>query len=67
METKFKTNIKCAACIEKVTPELNDTVGQENWSVDLGSPDRILSVKGEVDQEQLKSALTKVGYKAEPV
>jgi hypothetical protein len=39
MNTKtFKTNIKCSACVEKVTPPLNATVGEGKWSVDLINP-----------------------------
>jgi copper chaperone CopZ len=68
MNTKtFKTNIKCSACVEKVTPPLNATVGEGKWSVDLINPSRILTVEGEVDEAKMKAALEKVGYKAETI
>jgi copper chaperone len=63
---KFKTTIKCGACVEKVTSSLNETVGQENWQVDLTSPERILTVQSDtVSPEKVVETLSKVGYKAE--
>ncbi len=68
METlQFKTTIKCSGCIEKVTPYLNETVGENNWEVDLQNPQKVLTIS---DAEQIKSdevveALAKAGYKGE--
>jgi copper chaperone CopZ len=62
---KFKTNIKCSACVAKVTIPLNETVGEGKWSVDLTNPSRILSVDGRVNETKMKEALEKVGYTAE--
>ena len=66
METKFKTNIKCDGCIAKVTPSLNEAVGQNNWKVDLANPSKILTVETD-DKNKIIKALEKVGYKAEPI
>ena len=65
--TKFKTNIKCDACIEKVTPSLNEAVGANHWHVDITNPSKILSVEGENMEAKIKEALEKVGYKAERI
>jgi copper chaperone len=62
---KFKTNIKCSACVATVTPYLNDSVGEGKWTVDLASPERILSVDSETDPTSIQEALKKAGYKAE--
>jgi len=69
METvKFKTNIKCSGCIATVTPALNELVGQDKWEVDLQSPDKILTIStDEASTQDIKQAVEKVGYKAEPV
>lgn len=65
-EIKFKTNINCDACVSKVTPVLNGNGEIEKWDVDLGSPDRILTVATSgLDEEELVYSLKKVGYKAE--
>lgn len=61
---KFKTNIKCSACVAKVTPYLNESVGAENWKVDTNSPEKTLTVV-EGDEAQVKEALERAGYKAE--
>lgn len=67
METvQFKTNIKCSGCIATVTPALNEVAGQDNWEVDLETPDKILTVSADtIDKSQIKKAIEKAGYKAE--
>ncbi len=68
METiKFKTNIKCSGCIEKVTPHLNEAVGEDNWNVDISNPSKILSVSGETSESKVKDAVEKAGFKIEKV
>ena len=64
METiKFKTNIKCSGCVEKVGPLLNELTGENNWEVDLESPDRILSVNNnDIEVEKIIEAIKKLGY-----
>ena len=62
---KFKTNIKCSACVAKVTPALDQLLGEGNWSVDLQHPDRLLEVPDNTRIEALAEALTPDGYKAE--
>ncbi|WPP48602.1 heavy-metal-associated domain-containing protein [Catalinimonas niigatensis] len=63
---QFKTNIKCNGCIAAVKPHLNEAVGEEHWKVDLNSPDRILTVEAE-DEQQVKEAVQKAGYQAEKI
>ncbi|MFZ5972028.1 MAG: heavy-metal-associated domain-containing protein [Bacteroidota bacterium] len=66
METlRFSSNIKCDGCIAKVTPHLNATVGEQNWEVDLTTPNKILTVAGDVTEAQVKEAVQKAGYKIE--
>jgi copper chaperone len=64
---KFKTNIKCDACVSKVTPSLNEVAGEQSWQVDLTDPNRTLTISGPVDEQRLKKSLEKVGYRAERV
>lgn len=62
-ELKFKTSIKCTGCLDKVTPELNNTKGIENWEVDLKNPDKILTVKTNTATESdVVKAVKKVGF-----
>ncbi|MEO7992373.1 MAG: heavy metal transport/detoxification protein [Chryseolinea sp.] len=64
---KFKTNIKCDACIAKVTPGLNEAVGADNWQVDISNPAKVLTINDEQKEAKVKEALAKVGYKAERI
>ncbi|MFD1140834.1 heavy-metal-associated domain-containing protein [Larkinella insperata] len=65
---KFKTNIKCSGCVAKVTPFLNEAVGEDNWEVDTENPDKILTVAAEgVSADQVKTAIENAGYKAQPL
>jgi copper chaperone len=67
MKTKqFKTNIMCGSCIQKVTPVLNETLGENNWKVDIQNPKKILTVSTEgINENDVVKAVEKAGYKAE--
>jgi copper chaperone CopZ len=62
---QFKTNIKCAACIEKVTPLLNDAIGSGNWHVDTSTPTKTLTIQTDTPESTINQALNQKGYKAE--
>ena len=63
---EVKTNIMCSSCVAKVTPALNEAVGQTNWKVDTLNPKKVLTVTTEnLDEEQIIKAIEKTGYKAE--
>jgi len=65
---ELKTNIMCGSCIAKVTPSLNETVGESNWKVDTQNPGKILTVTtDELNEEAVIEAVKKAGYKAEKV
>lgn len=67
METlKFKTNINCMSCVSKVTNKLNETVGENNWSVDINDPEKTLTVSCEtVTAEMVEDAVKATGFRAE--
>lgn len=68
METlKFKTDIKCSGCLSKVTPFLNEAVGEDNWEVDIQNPEKTLTVVGQTKKEKVKEAVQKAGFKAENI
>ncbi|HTF21390.1 MAG TPA: heavy metal-associated domain-containing protein [Chryseolinea sp.] len=64
---KYKSTIQCTGCIAKVTPVLDEVVGKGQWSVDLTSPARTLTIEPDVPAEIVAKALAQVGYKAEPI
>jgi copper chaperone CopZ len=58
----------CSACIAKVTPTLNEILGEANWKVDIQNPKKILTVQTEeLDSRDVIKAVEKAGYKAEKV
>ena len=65
---KLKTNVMCGSCIAKITPVLNEMVGEGNWKVDTIDPKKILTVNSDsINEDQVINALGKVGYKAEVI
>lgn len=61
----FKTNIKCTGCVAKVTPFLNEAVGDKNWQVDYNNPQKILSVETEKQADEIIKVVERAGFKAE--
>lgn len=65
---KFKTNINCGGCVEKVAAALDAEPGICHWDVDTTSKDRILSVHPEgITKEQVMDAVQKSGFNIEPI
>jgi len=65
---KFKTNINCAGCVAKVTPILNQTVGENGWQVDTTQPDKPLTITNEsVNATTVMEAIKKTGFTIEAV
>ncbi|QDH78831.1 heavy metal transport/detoxification protein [Echinicola soli] len=63
---KLKTNIKCAGCIEAITPKL-DALPNSEWKVDLDDPQKKLTVTGNATEAQVKAALKAAGYQGEAI
>jgi copper chaperone len=64
---QFKSNIKCAACIEKVTLALNEVVGVGKWQVDTATPAKVLTIQTDTSEAVINEALKQKGYKVEGV
>lgn len=64
-ERKFKTSAKCMGCVNAIAAKLNNVVSQENWSIDLTSPDRVLTVKSDAADGDIVKAVTEAGFKIE--
>jgi copper chaperone len=63
---ELKTNIMCGSCIAKVTPVLNEVVGDNNWHVDITDPRKPLTVTSEhCSEAEVIKAVERAGYKAE--
>lgn len=66
-EIKLKTTIKCSGCIATATPFLNEAVGENNWTVDVQNPDKVLTIKNghSISPENVIKAVQVAGFKAE--
>ncbi len=63
METHtLKTNINCGNCVAKVTPFFNENPHIKSWAVDTQNPDKILTIKGQVTENQVIELVTKAGF-----
>ncbi len=64
---KFKTNLKCNNCVAKVKTQLDHTAGIHSWSIDLKSPNRILTIEANDKQVviQVEQILKDAGYRSE--
>ena len=66
METlKFKTNINCSGCVAKVTPSLNQTVGEGNWQVDTTDRDKVLTINADIPDAKIVASVKQAGFNIE--
>lgn len=65
---KFKTNINCGSCVASVTPFLNTLDNLDAWKVDTETPDKILEVTiDDEDENAVIEAVQKAGYTIEKI
>jgi hypothetical protein len=64
-EMRFKTNAKCGGCVAAIRSKLGDLMNDSDWSIDLDSPDKILTVKADVSENADKAALANAVFKSE--
>ena len=63
---QFKTNLNCSSCVSKVTTELDEALGANQWSVDTSNSDKILTIKSEkLSEDEVIDIIKKKGFKAE--
>ena len=64
---QFKTNIKCAGCISKATPVLNQKLGEGQWEVDVMTLKKTLTVTTDLNEEEVVEIVKESGFTAEPI
>ena len=62
---RFKTNAKCGGCVARIGETLNKIVPAESWSIDLSTPERILTVTSDLSDGEIVRTVEQAGYKAE--
>jgi copper chaperone CopZ len=67
-EIRFKTSINCGNCVRAVTGFVEEVEGLEEWNVDTGHADKILTVKGAtVDEKAVIEAVEDAGFEIQPL
>jgi len=62
----FTSNIACNGCVSKVKTFLDELEGVIKWEVDIGNPQKILTVQSnELSADQIQEAVIKAGYQLE--
>ncbi|TSJ41316.1 heavy-metal-associated domain-containing protein [Fluviicola chungangensis] len=65
---QFKTTIKCAGCLEKVSPFLNEQLTPEEWNVDILNPDKILTVHSDkITADEIEEKVIQAGFRIERI
>ena len=62
---KFSTNAKCGGCVARIGEALGKVVPEGKWSIDLSTPERVLTVETDLSAEEIVRIVTEAGYKAE--
>jgi copper chaperone len=62
---QFKTNINCGGCIAKATPVLNNEENIKEWRVDTNIPTKVLTVKTDLQADEVINIVRKAGFNAE--
>ena len=66
-EIRYRTSAKCNGCVSAIAGKLDEIMGREDWNIDLKSPDRVLTVKSDVAEEEIVSRVKGLGFKIERI
>lgn len=66
-ERRYRTSAKCNGCVSAIAGKLDEIMGREDWNIDLTSPDRVLTVKSDVAEEEIVSRVKSLGFKIERI
>lgn len=64
---KFKTNAKCGACEAAIANKLNQVISGSDWSLDLDSEDKVLTVKADIPASEVISAVEDAGFRIKAI
>ncbi len=68
MERKFKTSAKCAGCVKAIGGKLSTVLADGDWSIDLNSADRVLTVSvAEPADAVIEQLVREAGFKIEKI
>lgn len=60
---RYKTDLRCGACVAHIKPLLDAAPGIAHWSADVADPNKVLTVEGEnVTAERVDALINLAGY-----
>lgn len=60
---KLKTDLRCGACVQGITPLMDAEPGIRKWNADVVSPDKVITVEGDgITAARIDSLLNQKGY-----
>ena len=59
----YRTNLRCAACVESIRPLFDADPGVVQWDADVVSPDKRLTVDGNISSDAVNALLEQKGYR----
>ena len=62
---RFKTTLKCAGCVAKLTPCMDELLPHGDWQVDLNSPDKVVTVTTGLPAGKIVEVIESAGFKAQ--
>lgn len=63
---RFKTNINCQGCVDKIRPFMDALPKNTTWEVDTKNKHKILTVRSDkINVEDIIRGLDKVGFSAQ--
>lgn len=64
---KFKTNVKCQGCVDRIAELFTKNKEISSWEVDLTSDDKILTVETSLSVSEIRWMLWAIWYIAENI
>ena len=59
---KFKTNVKCQGCVDRIAELFTKNKEISSWEVDLTSDDKVLTVKTSLSVSEIRWMLWAIWY-----
>ena len=65
---RFKTNIESTQSVANISDFIDNTNGIKNWEIDLRSPDKVLTIRGDVNRpDAMVRKVHKAGFQLTPM
>lgn len=64
---KFKTNVKCQGCVDRIAELFTKNKEISSWEVDLTSDDKVLTVETSLSVSEIRWMLWAIWYIAENI